>query len=125
MALAASMGVNPVELLLRLTLWAAQQWEACQTKETADALRDYAREAAPYVAPKIAVTDRAITFDLPTISGLDDLPIALLAILSGTASGALTPSEAGALAALVDGFRRASESADLLKRIEALEANHA
>ena len=72
-------------------------------------------------APK----DRVVYFDLPAISTLDDLPAALLAILGGAATGAITPTEANSLAALVEGFRRASESADLLKRIEALEANHA
>ena len=68
-------------------------------------------------APK----ERAVCFDLPAIATLDDLPAALLAILGGAASGALTPGEANALATLVDGFRRASETTEIFERIKRLE----
>ena len=54
MALAAAKGVDPVEMLLDLTKWAYDEFQAKKTKETADAVRDYAKECAPYVRPKLS-----------------------------------------------------------------------
>lgn len=54
MAMAQEMGVDPVAMLLSLADWAFKEWQLEQTKENADKVRDYAKEAAPYVAPKLA-----------------------------------------------------------------------
>ncbi len=53
-ALAAELGVDPVEMLLGLTKWAWEQFEADRSKDNADMVKDYAKEAAPYVRPKLA-----------------------------------------------------------------------
>lgn len=57
MAMAQEMGVDPVAMLLSLADWAFKEWQLEQTKENADKVRDYAKEAAPYVAPKLAAVE--------------------------------------------------------------------
>jgi hypothetical protein len=57
MQLAAEKGVDPVAMLLDLTKWAYEQFQENQSKETADMVRDYAKECAPYVAPKLAAIE--------------------------------------------------------------------
>lgn len=59
MVLAQEMGVDPVAMLLSLADWAYKEWQLEQTKENADKVRDYAKEAAPYVAPKLAAVEAA------------------------------------------------------------------
>lgn len=55
--LAEEKGVDPVAMLLDLTKWAYSQFKESPTKDSADMVRDYAREAAPYVSPKLAAID--------------------------------------------------------------------
>jgi hypothetical protein len=57
MAMAEAKGVDPVEMLLDLTKWAFEQFTANQTRENADMVRDYAKEAAPYVRPKLSAVE--------------------------------------------------------------------
>jgi hypothetical protein len=45
-------------------------------------------------------------------------------LVVATLQGELTPSEAESVAGLLEGYRRAIESTDLIARIEALEAAH-
>jgi hypothetical protein len=72
MTMAAEMGVDPVAMLLSLADWAFKEWQLNQTKENADKVRDYAKEAAPYVSPKLAAVEA---------SGPDGGPISLEAIV--------------------------------------------
>lgn len=57
MALAEAKGVDPVEMLLDLTKWAYEQFNETKTRENADMVRDYAKEAAPYVRPKLSAVE--------------------------------------------------------------------
>jgi len=41
-------------MLLDLTKWAYEQFETSKTKDNADMVRDYAKECAPYVRPKLS-----------------------------------------------------------------------
>ena len=75
------------------------------------------------IAP--APRDRHVEVDLPMISSPADAPVAALALIDATAAGLLTPAEASAMMALLEGYRRASEVADLEARIAKLEARHA
>ena len=54
MHLAEEKGIDPVEMLLDLTKWAYEQFQASQTKDNADMVKDYAKECAPYVRPKLS-----------------------------------------------------------------------
>jgi hypothetical protein len=66
--------------------------------------------------------DAPIPFDLPKMSGAKSAAQAIGAVLEGVARGDLTPSEAGALADLVEGYRKALETTELEVRLTALEA---
>ena len=57
MALAEAKGVDPVEMLLDLTKWAYDQFTETKSRENADMVRDYAKEAAPYVRPKLSAVE--------------------------------------------------------------------
>jgi hypothetical protein len=71
-ALAEERGVDPVEMLLDLTKWAFEQFQADKTRDNADMVRDYAKEAAPYVRPKLSAVEA---------SGPDGGPIAFEGIV--------------------------------------------
>jgi hypothetical protein len=64
----------------------------------------------------------AITIDLPKMETADDAVEALAAIMAAVCAGRITPSEAHNLTALVNSYARAIDIADLVKRMEALEA---
>lgn len=59
--------------------------------------------------------------DLPPLRSAADIPLAMARIVEAVGEGRLTPSEGQALAGLLEAHRRATETADLEKRIEALE----
>ena len=64
---------------------------------------------------------RPVVLDLPAMQSAGDLPAALGAIAAAVAGGELTPEEGQALAAVLEGQRRAIETADLEQRVAALE----
>jgi hypothetical protein len=66
--------------------------------------------------------ERAITIDLPKMETADDAVDALATIMAAVCAGGIAPGEAASLAALVNSYARAIDIADLVKRIEALEA---
>jgi hypothetical protein len=65
--------------------------------------------------------DAPVRFDLPAMEGAESAAQAMGAILSSVAKGELTPSEAGALAGIVEGYRKTLELTELEARIKALE----
>ncbi len=65
--------------------------------------------------------DRSVTFELPAIDTLADLPNATRALMDAVATGELTPAEAAEMGKLVDAHVRAIEVTDFAKRLEALE----
>lgn len=65
--------------------------------------------------------DRPVTFDLPPITSAKDAAATMSAVLGAVASGQITPSDAGELGKLIDGYVRAYESAELAERLERLE----
>lgn len=69
--------------------------------------------------------DRSVTFDLPPIETLEDLPKATRALMAAVATGELTPAEASELGKLVDAHVKAIEVTDLNRRLEALEGMRA
>jgi hypothetical protein len=64
---------------------------------------------------------RAINLDLPPVTTAADIVPALGRIADAVAGGEITPDEGAAVAAVLEGKRRAIETVDVLARIEALE----
>ncbi len=69
--------------------------------------------------------DRPLVFDLPPIAGAQDHPAALGAVIVGVSTGEITPSEAQAIAGIMEQHRRAIETAEIVARLEALEGKAA
>ncbi len=65
--------------------------------------------------------DAPVQIDLPPVKEAKDIPMASGAILKAATDGLLTPSEATALAALVQAHGKAVELADIDERVSALE----
>lgn len=68
---------------------------------------------------------RAVTFDLPRIGRAEDLGEAIDAVLQEVAGGRLFLDEGAALIGMMDSKRKALETIDLEKRLQALEASTA
>jgi hypothetical protein len=95
-----------------------------------EALRTVVRAAArgDIAAAKIlldrvwrAPNGRVVRIDLPTMTGSSDLVAAAGAVVDAVATGELTPEEAQAVMAVLDGHRRAVETAELQQRVADLE----
>jgi hypothetical protein len=71
------------------------------------------------IAP--ARKDRPVAFALPTLAQAADAAKASAAIVEAVAVGELTPSEAGDLSRIIEGFTRTLEATELEQRIERLE----
>ena len=71
---------------------------------------------------RILPRERPIRLDLPPMNFADDAVAALGAILGAVVEGKLSPSEAAALAALFDTYTRAINMADVVLRVDKLEA---
>ena len=64
---------------------------------------------------------RPIVFTLPKVTNSGDLRAAALAILGAVSEGDISPEEAAAVAPLIEGARKAMETDELSRRLEALE----
>ena len=71
---------------------------------------------------RILPRERAITIDLPKMETADDAVDALAGIMAAVCEGKITPGEGAHLAALVNSYSRAIDMADLVQRLEVLEA---
>ena len=66
--------------------------------------------------------DRPVLFDMPELKTAADAVLASAALVQAVAAGDITPSEAGDLSKLVDGFTKAVELYEIQQRLEKLEA---
>ena len=71
---------------------------------------------------RILPRDRLIQLDLPEMNFADDAVEALGHIMRAVSEGQISPSEAAALGTLVNSYTRAIDMADVVKRIDSLEA---
>ncbi len=71
-----------------------------------------------------AKRDAPVSLVLPKVESVADIPAVTAAVLEAVARGELTPSEAQAVAGLVEAHRKAVELADIEKRVAALEATN-
>ena len=65
--------------------------------------------------------DRPITVALPPLASADDAAKAMSAVVMAMADGDVTPAEATAVAGVVETYRRTLETAEIERRVAALE----
>jgi hypothetical protein len=66
--------------------------------------------------------ERTVKLDLPRMNFADDAVEAIQHITHAVAEGTITPSEGVSLASLIDSQTRAIDIADLVKRVDAIDA---
>ncbi len=71
---------------------------------------------------RILPRERLVRIDLPQMEFADDAVEALGAIVRAVSEGSISPSEGADVANLVNSYSRAIDIADLVKRLDALEA---
>src|SRR5215813_7165083 len=88
-----------------------------------DAARDGDMRAAELVFSRVwpVRKGRPVALDLPAMESAADVVKALSVVAAEMASGNITPEEAQAVAAVLEGKRRAVETVELEARIAALE----
>jgi hypothetical protein len=88
-----------------------------------DMAKDGDQRAAEVILSRVwpARKSRAINLDLPPVTVAADIVPALGRIADAVAGGEITPDEGAAVAAVLEGKRKAIETTDVLARIEALE----
>jgi hypothetical protein len=75
-----------------------------------------------FLLSRMLPRERPIKVDLPTMNFADDAVDALGQISQAVSEGQLTPSEGASLATLINSYARAIDVADLVLRMDALEA---
>jgi len=75
-----------------------------------------------FLLSRILPRERTIRIDLPRLEFADDAVEALGSILRAASEGAITPSEGANLATLVNSYCQAIDMADIVKRLDTLEA---
>jgi hypothetical protein len=75
-----------------------------------------------FLIDRILPRDRTIKFDLPQMDFADDGVAALGRIMRAVSEGAITSAEGAQLAAIVNSYTAAIDMADVVKRVDALEA---
>jgi hypothetical protein len=75
-----------------------------------------------FLLDRLLPRERSIRLELPTMEFADDAVEAHSAIVRAVSDGLISPSEAAALAALMASYARAIDMADVVKRLDALEA---
>lgn len=67
------------------------------------------------------IKEERIQVAIPSIKNAEDCTRAQATVLNAVAAGELLPSEGQTMASLIDAQRRAYETTDLVKRLEAIE----
>jgi hypothetical protein len=75
-----------------------------------------------FLLGRILPRERPVAIELPQMEFADDAMEALGAVTRTLSEGSISPSEAAAVATLVNSFVSAIEMADVVKRLDALEA---
>jgi hypothetical protein len=75
-----------------------------------------------FLLGRLLPRERLINLDLPTMEFADDAVEALGHIMRAVSEGRISPSEGAALAALINSQTHAIDMADVVKRLDSLEA---
>ncbi len=85
--------------------------------------RECAKDAAPYLHPKLEPMGRFLELELPTIKGADDIMTAQAVIMEALAKGDITPDEGAKVSGILENRRRSIETVEIIARLAALEGN--
>jgi len=75
-----------------------------------------------FLLGRILPRERLVKLDLPSMDFADDAVEALGCIMRAVSEGAISPSEGAAVAPLIDSYARAIDLADVVKRVDSMEA---
>ena len=75
-----------------------------------------------FLLGRILPRERLIKLDLPRMEFADDAVEALGRVMGAVSEGRISPSEAAAMATLINSYTRAIDMADVVKRLDTLEA---
>jgi hypothetical protein len=75
-----------------------------------------------FLLSRILPRERPVRIDLPQMEFADDAVAALGSIMRAVSEGSITPGEGANVATLVNAYSHAIDNADLVKRVDALEA---
>jgi len=75
-----------------------------------------------FLLGRILPRERLVKLDLPSMDFADDAVEALGYIMRAVSEGTISPSEGAAVAPLIDSYARAIDLADVVKRLDLLEA---
>jgi hypothetical protein len=75
-----------------------------------------------FLLGRLLPRERLINIELPTMDTADDAVEALGAVLRAVSEGEISPSEGAAVAELISSYSQAIDRADVVKRLDALEA---
>jgi hypothetical protein len=79
-------------------------------------------KALLFLLGRMLPRDRLIKLDLPPMNFADDAVEAFGRVMRAVAEGRISPSEGAQMATLIDSFAKAIDIADVVKRLDALEA---
>jgi hypothetical protein len=95
--------------------------EALVRKAIEQALGDDS-QMLKFLVARILPRERTVSLDLPKLDFADDVVEATASITRAVAAGIISPSEGAALVAIVNANRAAIDLADVVKRLDELEA---
>ena len=75
-----------------------------------------------FLRGQILPRERLVKLDLPSMDFADDAVEALGYIMRAVSEGTISPSEGAAVAPLIDSYARAIDLADVVKRVDSMEA---
>jgi hypothetical protein len=75
-----------------------------------------------FLVGRILPRERLIKLDLPRMELADDVVVALGSVMRAVSDGRISPSEGAALATLINSQQKATDMADVVKRLDSLEA---
>jgi hypothetical protein len=75
-----------------------------------------------FLLTRILPRERLMKLDLPRIESASDALKALGSVMHDVSEGRITPSEGAALATLINSYTQAIDMVDVVKRLDALEA---
>jgi len=75
-----------------------------------------------FLLGRILPRERLVKLDLPSMDFADDAVEALGCIMRAVSEGTISPSEGAAVAPLIDSYARAIDLADVVKRVDSIEA---